>query len=345
MLASVVISTYNRAAALPATLDALAHQDVPSAEYEVLVVDDGSTDGTAQVLLGMKTPYRLRTFRLGSNRGVSAGRNVGLENAEGEYIIMISDDLIVPENFISEHVATLRRFSDAWVVGGFSQLDTLADTPFGLFLAELEEQFEQARTGARIDHHLFEMTTPTARNLSMPRSDLTRVGLFDERFRVTCEDQDLAERAATCGVRFIYNTRLECVHNDQAADLHRYCAFQQRGARDTVRLCEKYPERHSQAPIVTLNAYVLPTDGVARRTRKVVKSILATRSAIRATEMLIEVGERRGWPERVLRRAYRFVIGLYTFRGFREGLRDAGGRRSPLMQYLMRSSEVGSHVN
>ena len=73
-LASVVISTYNRAAALPPTLAALADQDLPPTQYEVLVVDDGSNDGTWELLSTTSTPYRLRPFRLPFNQGVSAGR-------------------------------------------------------------------------------------------------------------------------------------------------------------------------------------------------------------------------------------------------------------------------------
>ena len=198
-LASVVISTHNRAGALAATLDALGDQDVPPTDYEVLVVDDGSSDRTWQLLSATSTPYRLRTFRLPFNQGVSAGRNAGLRAAEGRYVVMISDDLIVPREFIRTHIATLERFPDAWVVGGFRQLGSLSETPFGRFLDRLERDFKQLRLGRRLEPGLYEMTVPTARNLSMPRTDLKRVGLFDERFRVTCEDQDLAQRAR--GVR------------------------------------------------------------------------------------------------------------------------------------------------
>ena len=127
MLVSVVISTYNRAKALPATLDALGAQDMPADDYEVMVVDDGSTDATADVLAASSPAYTLLTYRLPSNRGVSAGRNVALRNAQGRFVIMISDDLIVPRDFLTTHVATLNRFPRAWVVGGFSQLDSLVD--------------------------------------------------------------------------------------------------------------------------------------------------------------------------------------------------------------------------
>lgn len=323
VLASVVVSTYNRSDALEPTLMALARQDVQPVEYEVLVVDDGSTDETQAVLAAISVPYTLRTFRQPFNQGVSAGRNVGLRHAAGTYIIILSDDLLVPENFISTHVRTLERFPDAWVVGGFRQLEALTATPFGRFVDALERSFEQGRLGRRIDVDLYEMTWPTARNLSLRRSDLQRIGLFDEQFRVTCEDQDLAQRARVQGIRFLYNAGLESFHNDQASDLVRYCRFQQRGARDTVRLCQKYPEIHGGAPIARLNGYVRRSDPPSVTARKLAKRALSVPAATAAFEKAIGFGEHLRLPDRWLARAYRAIIGIYTFRGFREGLRQS----------------------
>ena len=325
MLASIVISTYNRAQALEPTLSALARQDRHASEYEVLVVDDGSTDSTPEVLASLSMPYRLRTFRLATNSGVSAGRNVGLRNVEGRYVIMLSDDLIVPDDFISRHVATHERFPNAWVVGGFGQIESLTDSPFGRYLDALERQFEQARTGPEIEPEIYEMTVPTARNLSLPRSDVSRIGLFDEQFRVTCEDQDLAARAAPYGVRFIYNATLECVHNDQAADLVRYCRFQQRGASDGVRLFAKYPDIYGGGPLERANGDVRRSDGLRLVTVKLVKRLLSTGPATAAIEAAIRLGERACLPDSVLAIGYRRLIGLYTFRGWREGLREQRG--------------------
>jgi glycosyltransferase involved in cell wall biosynthesis len=323
VLASVVISTYNRADALEPTLKALADQDVDASEYEVLVVDDGSTDATQDVLQSLEMPYRLRLFRLEQNSGVSAGRNVGLRNAEGRWIIMLSDDLIVPANFISTHAATLERFPGTWVVGGFTQLDDLTATPFGRFLDKLESSFEVARTGRQLEEHVYEMRMPTARNLSLPRSDLDRIGLFDEQFRVTCEDQDLAKRAGDVGVTFIYTDAVECVHNDQAADLRRYGRFQQRGARDTVRLVRKYPELHGNAPIVHVNGPIRRSDAPATIAKKLVKRLLGNERGIAVTEAAVRLAEGARLPDSVLAVAYRFVISLYTFSGWREGLSEA----------------------
>lgn len=320
LVISVVISTYNRASAIPATLDALAQQDLPGEDFEVLVVDDGSTDETQEVLSAAMVPYALRTFRLPTNRGVSAGRNVGLRNAAGEYVVMISDDLIVPARFLTEHLATLRRFPDAWVVGGFRQLDSLRETPFGRYLEQLELGFDRARLTRQIDQNLFEMDWPTARNLSLPRRHLQRIGLFDEQFRVTCEDQDLAQRAREQGIHFVYDASLECIHNDQAADLARYCRFQERGARDTVRLCRKYPVLHGGAAVIRSNGHVTRTDSPRTVAKKLIKGLLSRPSMVRALLTGVTLMESMPVPEIWVQRLYSVVIGAHIFRGIRQGL-------------------------
>ena len=322
MLASIIISTFNRASALPPTLQALAEQDIGCAQYEVLVIDDGSTDETQEVLASVAVPYPLRTFRLPTNRGVSAGRNLGMRNAVGRLVVLLSDDLLVPERFLSVHLATHERYKNSWVIGGYKQLDSLTQDPFGAYLDSLEEDFNRAKRQRELEPGIWELSWPTARNLSLPLSDLSRVGFFDEALRVTCEDQDLAMRAKPYGIRYIYSADLECLHNDQAATLDRYCSFQRRGARDTVRLCAKYPAEHGQALVARANAPVSRFDSPATVARKALKVLLSTAPAMAGIRLLVYVAERCRAPRWFLDRGYRTLIGLNMFRGWREGLRE-----------------------
>jgi GT2 family glycosyltransferase len=320
LVVSVVISTFNRAGALSETLSALERQDLGHDRYEVIVVDDGSTDDTAAVLAGYDAPYQLKTVRHPENRGVSAGRNSGIALASGRYLVFVSDDVIVSPEFLGRHVETLERFPGSWVVGKFRQRSGETATPFSRYLDDLEQGFQRGRTAQAIAPDIFEMTWPTARNLSLPRQDLERIGVFDERFRTCCEDQDLAERARTIGVRFIYDARLDCIHNDQSADLDRYCAFQQRGARDTPLLCAKYPELHGSSSLARENGPPSSRDSLLLRGKKSAKTVLATGAGRRMVRGLIAIGERLRVPEPLLRRGYRLAIGLAIFRGWGEGL-------------------------
>jgi glycosyltransferase involved in cell wall biosynthesis len=324
--ASVVITTYNRADALVATLGRLASQSVTPESYEVLVVDDGSTDGTYERLQSARLPYALRTFRQPQNRGIAAGRNVALREASGRYVICLSDDLLVPREFISSHLATLRSHPGYWVVGGFEQLPSLSSTPFGRYLDGLERSFAEARIAQPLEPGIWEMTWPTARNLSFPRTDLDRTGLFDEQFRNSCEDQDLAHQARAVGIRFLYDERIRSLHNDQVDDLGRVCQQQYRFAHDCALFCAKRPEVHGESPFHRTNGHLSVSDPLSRSIRKLAKSVLSTGSSRGAIERVIALAERARAPESLLFRLYRGLIGLYIFAGWRAGLRTLEAR-------------------
>ncbi len=322
LLASVVITTYNRADALAVSLDALGRQTVPATGYEILVTDDGSTDATQAVLeLAAKTvPCALRTFRQTNNAGISAGRNVAMRHARGRYIVMVSDDMIVPEDFLARHVETLERFPRHWVVGGFRQLDTLTATPFGRYLDRLERGYDEARKARSVAPGVWEMTVPTARNMSLPRCDLERTGLFDEQFRSACEDQDLAHRARDAGIEFLYNDAITCVHNDQVADLPRFCHQQRRFGHDGVLFCAKRPEIHGDFAVLRANRPIAPGDGLALRAKKAAKGALARDAVLERLPGVVAGVERLPVPDPLLFRLYRAVSALYIMRGVREGL-------------------------
>lgn len=318
--ASVVVTSRERRQALLATLHALAAQTMAPHAYEVLVVDDGSTDGSFEAVRALSVPYGLRAFRHERQRGVAAGRNTAIREARGRVLIFLSDDLLVPEGFVAAHLATLARHPGCWVVGGFRQLPSLRETPFGRYLDDLEEGFTEARKQAPVAADLWELAWPTARNLSLPRLDFEAVGPFDERFRSTCEDQDLAERARARGIRFLYDASIDCLHNDQAGDLLRCCRAQRRGTHDTVLFCAKHPARHGDSPLAKANGRWRPRDGVRLTLRKAAKWLLSREPMLRLIERTVPPLERARLSERFLRRVYRGLIGLHTFRGWRDGL-------------------------
>jgi GT2 family glycosyltransferase len=329
LLTSVIITTFNRCVALAETIRALGRQTVAPDEYEILVVDNGCKDGTLSFLAECKLPCELKTFHEPENIGIAAARNRAILHARGRFIILVSDDLIVPEDFIATHVETLERFPGYWVVGAFQQLDSLTATPFGRYLDQLENSFDEARKSRQLAPHIWEMSCPTARNLSLPRSDIERIGLFDEQFRNSCEDQDLAHRAQEVGTRFLYNAAITCLHNDQAGELKRYCRAQQRGAHDTVFFCAKYPAIHGGAAIARVNSYVSLNDSPALIVKKLIKSALATRPMITLIENTVSIAERIRVPDGVLWKLYRVLIGLYIFRGWRSGLQTLGRSIKP----------------
>lgn len=317
---SVIVTSRERRAALLETLDALREQTLAPSAYEVIVVDDGATDGTYDAVSALRTPYALRVLRHPEQRGVSAGRNTAIREARGRVLVFLSDDLLVPPAFLSAHLQALARHPGAWIVGGFRQLPSLRETPFGRYLDDVEEGFTAARQRAPAGDDLWELSWPTARNLSLPHADFLAAGPFDERFRSTCEDQDLAIRARARGVRFLYDASIDCLHNDQAGDLARCCRGQRRGTHDTVLFCAKHGGEHAGSPLERANGPLALADGPVLLARKAAKWLLSRDPVLALLERAVPLLERAGTSERVLRRVYRALIGLHTFRGWRDGL-------------------------
>ena len=104
MQISVIIPTHNRSKILRECIHALFKQDLPEKSYEIIVVDDGSKDETKEVMELLKKQHPGITFLSQPNQGQGIARNHGMQKAKGDIVVLIGDDIIVKENFLSEHL-------------------------------------------------------------------------------------------------------------------------------------------------------------------------------------------------------------------------------------------------
>ena len=88
-IVSIIIPTFNRASLLPRAIQSIQKQDVQ--EIEIIVIDDGSTDETQQVLQSIEEP-RMRCIRLPENKGIGTARFTGVEAGRGEFIAFLDSD-------------------------------------------------------------------------------------------------------------------------------------------------------------------------------------------------------------------------------------------------------------
>lgn len=112
---SVLLPVYNGAATIGPALDSLVAQDYPADRYEVIVVNDGSTDDTARVVAERQD---LHYIELPHNMGVSPALNAGLEAAKGEILVVFNDDCLAAPDYLSQLVLGYLRVDKPLGVGG-----------------------------------------------------------------------------------------------------------------------------------------------------------------------------------------------------------------------------------
>ncbi|MDB4870304.1 MAG: glycosyl transferase family 2 [Gemmatimonadales bacterium] len=118
MLISIALPTWNRSAVLRRALERFTHfEPVDGVDWELLVVDNNSTDDTQTVLAEFATRLPLRPLREPAP-GKSNAANLAVREARGEYILWTDDDVFVGPNWLSQYVAAFRRYPDADVFGG-----------------------------------------------------------------------------------------------------------------------------------------------------------------------------------------------------------------------------------
>jgi glycosyltransferase involved in cell wall biosynthesis/GT2 family glycosyltransferase len=198
---SVVIPTYNRLEQLRGALDGLAAQTGLDTPAEVIVVSDGSTDGTDEFLRSPQCPLPVVALRQ-RNAGPAAARNRGIREASGDVVVFIDDDVVPATDLLAAH---LRHHdasgSDDTVVIG--PMITPADEPLSPWV-----QWEQAmlyKQYAALERGDWDATARQfyTANASIARRHLLDTGGFDERFR-RAEDVELAYRLADRGLRFTF---------------------------------------------------------------------------------------------------------------------------------------------
>ncbi|MCI0438043.1 MAG: glycosyltransferase family 2 protein [Chloroflexi bacterium] len=204
---SIVIPTHNRRELLSDLLMALSHQTFPAEKFEAIVVVDGSTDGTHEMLKDLRVPYRLRMIDQPQS-GVAAARNNGAREAEGDILVFLDDDIVPNARLLDEYLLVQRNGQSGVVLGQLvpgAESERNGWNKYEDYL--LRKHYKAVANGAR---------PPAGRrlysgNFSIRRDIFLRHGGFDEKFG-RGEDVELGFRLEQDGVSFSYNGRASVVH-------------------------------------------------------------------------------------------------------------------------------------
>jgi glycosyltransferase involved in cell wall biosynthesis/peptidoglycan/xylan/chitin deacetylase (PgdA/CDA1 family) len=199
---SVVICTLNRRQTLKRTLPTILEQSLAPADYEVIVVVDGSTDGTADMLRAMPSRCLLRILEQ-PNKGLALARNAGLEATQGECVIFLDDDILCANDLLQRHLEMHESLARQSVVFGpvLVAPDSLATSATWWTEAYTEEYVARLE---RDGEARWPRDMVMEVNYSAPRELLLRSGGNDPLFSVRRQSADWGLRLHGMGVNFVF---------------------------------------------------------------------------------------------------------------------------------------------
>lgn len=227
VLYSIVIPAYDAAQTLPDTLAALRNQSVPPDDYEVIVVDDGSTDETFSVARSSGAQCIPQP-----NRGPAAARNRGVRAASGEFVLFTDADCVPERDWIRQMTLPFRNQGTVGVKGAYRTRQTEPAARFAQ--AEFEDRYDLLEKFPAIDM----VDTYSA---AFRRDVLMTVGLFDESFPVASnEDTELSYRLCAAGCRLEFNRKAFVYHRHPDSFL-KYLRVKWKRAYWRMVVYRKYP--------------------------------------------------------------------------------------------------------
>jgi len=228
MRATIQLCTYNRAPLLERVLEACFEQTAVDA-YEVVLVNDGSTDGTAEVIARARERAMCRFVVIDqANAGLAKGRNVGIAASSGERIIFIDDDVLPLPNFVEEHLRSHAAHPLAIVRGGAINVENFEDLPPPVWSIK------------DYSGNYFWTT-----NVSVPLATIRAIGGFNESFsEYGWEDIDVGLRLRFAGVKAVFNPKALAYHykpRPRSGNVAKMVAQARAQARTAVQLAQLHP--------------------------------------------------------------------------------------------------------
>jgi len=198
---SVIIPAYNAEKLLPACLSALLNQSVDASGYEIIVVDDGSSDNTSEIVKGFKSVRLLRQ----KNQGPAAARNEGVKHAKGNIILFTDSDCVPNGDWVEQMILPFKRNNDiAGVKGTYKTKQRSLAARF--VQIEYEDKYDLLRKTEYIDF----IDTYSA---AFKKNVFVEFGGYDTSFPLACaEDVELSFRMSSKGYKMVYNPRAIVFH-------------------------------------------------------------------------------------------------------------------------------------
>ncbi len=302
---SVVIPTHNRSATLARCLCALHLQTLERSRYEIIVVDDGSTDDTASIVAAWPDVLLYRQKR---NAGPAAARNVGIRAATGTYILLLGDDTIARPDVLQRHLDAQLQIhrSDVAILGYAPWSQAQPVTPLMRHLFE-RSTFRQFAYNTIDDPDAVPFSHFYTCNLSIARQFLLQNGLFDEDFRFAYgEDTELGYRLSQRGLRIVF--RRDIIVDHEHPTSFRKARQRARVAGEVaVMMGAKHPE-------------LVPLDQTRMTPKRRVTTWIKRTMLVPALDPILDLCDRQCWDHPLLMRAYDWSLRNHQWWGVLDAL-------------------------
>jgi glycosyltransferase involved in cell wall biosynthesis len=226
---SVVVPAYNAEKTIEACLKSLLDQTVSSSDYEVLVVDDGSTDRTG----ALAKQFPVRYFHQ-ENRGPAGARNLGVENAKGDIILFTDSDCVAQRDWVESMTSPFENGDIGGVKGAYRTEQKGLVARFAQ--VEFEERYELLKKHAYIDF-------VDSYSAAFRKSVFLEAGGFDTSFpRANNEDTELSYKLAKMGCKMVFVPK-GIVYHQHPDSIWKY--FRLKFSRGYWRMVvyRRYPEK------------------------------------------------------------------------------------------------------
>ncbi len=323
MYVSIIIPTYNRQDQLMVTLNALRNQTYPAASFEVILVDDGSTDDTPR-FADARFPFPFAYLHK-KNSGATISRNVGAGRSKGELLIFLDDDIELDPPAVEVLVRKHKLYAKTIIVGTLLPAKSEADRQSSLVSSTLSDREQNE---SQVD--FIECFTGL---LSIRANDFHALGGFHDPTGgwPNWDDVDFGYRASQAGFQILRTSEATAVHHDQAAaNIISAANRWHQASKTAARLFQVHPEIQPHLPMfIDKSPINWHRDSPWLIGRKMVRPLASSRPILWGLEKLALKQESSNRDSPFLAILYRWIIGGYIFRGYRAGLREINS--APIM--------------
>jgi glycosyltransferase involved in cell wall biosynthesis/peptidoglycan/xylan/chitin deacetylase (PgdA/CDA1 family) len=240
---SVVIATYDRVDALRRCLAAFERQTAPADAFEVVVVDDGSSDATGAWLDGYRPPFALQVAHQ-PNQGQAVAVNRGIDLVRSPYILFTDDDILAEPELIAEHLAAQEAGGGVLAAGALRlEVEAGAGGLVNHYRRWWDAHYQRLADGSRP----LDFWACYTGNLSAPTAVVREVGAIDATLRRS-QDIELAYRLEQAGLPLVYLARAAAVqyYSKRFADL---ATDFERAGEAALPMVRRHPELIRHPPL------------------------------------------------------------------------------------------------